>query len=509
MGILAVYDTTSIQNYIFSSNQLAENVGGSKLVADIFHNVFSKVLRKIEPEMPEWRDGGKLNPALQAAIIYQGGGNAYAAFADYNTFQDATKDFLIEANETAPGIGIAVAAVETNFVDYRSDFEILNKRLTSVKGGFNTPAFAGNQPITKQSERTGLPVVTREDDEFLDESQVKKRARYRKYCQEERKSELKDFNELAFEKNVDSLIAIVHADGNSIGTRIKEFMEQEQLGSYTEAVPKMRKLSQAIDACYETALKDTIDAFESAYAGYIAALRAENPGKIYNDKSPILELIRDGDDITFVIGGRFAIDFATRLLREIERQPDPFGNGNAPYACAGVVIFHSHYPFSEAYKLAEELCASAKKSSRDCAGSYIDFHLHQSGNVAGLQRLRERQYMVDRKTILRRPWRITAGSENARPNFKWFEGNARAITKMLRNSKIARNKIKAVRNEIGAGDGAAKLAINQLRDARLPTFPPLQEDGDRSKYAALFDILELYDTYENLLNKEDAANGNE
>ena len=36
MEILAVYDTVGIQSYIFASNKLEENVGASKLVADVF-----------------------------------------------------------------------------------------------------------------------------------------------------------------------------------------------------------------------------------------------------------------------------------------------------------------------------------------------------------------------------------------------------------------------------------------------------------------------------------------
>ena len=88
------------------------------------------------------------------------------------------------------------------------------------------------------------------------------------------------------------------------------------------------------------------------------------------------------------------------------------------------MLFHSHYPFSEAYKLAEELCSSAKKPSQDEEGSYIDFHLHQSGNVAGLRQLRERQYKVDGLTILRRPWRVSEKKSDKYPDFKWFENTS-------------------------------------------------------------------------------------
>ena len=499
MGVLAAYDTVGIQNYIFASNKLAENVGGSILVADIFVKVLPQAITAITGQQHnEWRGKGALNPSLKVEIIYQGGGNAFVAFADEKDFQDVTKDFLIRTSQTAPGVGIAVAAIETDFKDnYKRDFAKLNDRLTLVKGGFNIPVFAGNQPITKQSGRTGLPVSSYRDDEYLSEDQVKKRDRYKVY-KSEHKSNIEVFDDLAFEKGSDSLIAIVHVDGNNMGKHIKSIMDQ--FDTYKEAVSEIRKLSEKIDKCYKEALQRTITAFKAAYQEYVIAYRATHPSKEHSDKQinpPMLELIGDGDDTTLVISGRFAIDFSARLLREIEKtcvENRPFKD-IVPYACAGVVLFHSHFPFSEAYKLAEELCTSAKKPSRETDGSYIDFHIHQSGNVAGLSALRDAQYRVDGLTVLRRPWRVTEGYESEQPNFKWFEKHIKTVKDM------PRNKTKAIRNAIGAGDKAVEIALSQLRYDKLPE-RPIEPDEKMSKYAHYFDILEISDDYENLLNKE-------
>jgi hypothetical protein len=71
MGILAVYDTVGIQSYIFSSNKLAENVGASKLVADIFGKTLCEVIEDVTGEtLPDWRKGMKLKAELSAEIIY-------------------------------------------------------------------------------------------------------------------------------------------------------------------------------------------------------------------------------------------------------------------------------------------------------------------------------------------------------------------------------------------------------------------------------------------------------
>ena len=505
MGVLAVYDTVGIQNYIFASNKLSENVGGSKLVAEVFADVLSKAIESVTAQkLPDWRDCGVLDPELIAEIIYQGGGNAFVAYTDCDVFQAVTEEFLIETTQKAPGIGIAVAAIETDFKDtYKSDFELLNKRIACTKGCFNIPVFAGNQTITKQSGRTGLPVSHYREGEYLSDNQGMKRNRYAAYKKYERNSQIENFDDLAFDKGTDSSIAIIHADGNNMGKDIKSVMDR--FTTYEEAVPEIRKLSAKIANCYKDALDRTIEAFSEVYEDYIAEHYSKSQAKQIPEKKkepPILELINDGDDITLVMGGRFAIDFAVRLLREIEKTSDknrPFENSK-PTACAGVVLFNSHYPFSEAYKLAEELCSSAKKTSREYEGSYIDFHIHQSANVSSLKTLRDHQYKVDGKTILRRPWRVSAGLVNELPNFAWVEENIEAIKKM------PRNKTKAIRNAIGAGDQAAQIAINQIRDENLPEFPSMADDKIRAEnmsiFAHYFDILEICDDYESLLNKE-------
>ncbi|MCL1791950.1 MAG: hypothetical protein FWG40_11535 [Peptococcaceae bacterium] len=515
MGVLAVYDAVGIQNYIFSSNKLAENVGASKLVKDIFSETLrDSIAYETHEEVFNWKkhlDEG-LSGDRTAEIIYQGGGNAYVAFRDESTFQRVTKAFLEKVSIDACGIGIAVAAIETDFSDkgsmFNEDLKKLDKRLALSKGKFNISVFAGNQPITKQSFRTGLPVSYYDDEEYLSKSQYLKRQRDSKNKLDE-ETQFKDFDDLAFDKGTDSLIAIIHADGNNMGNQISDFMET--LGNYDTAVPKMRKFSDTIDKCYENARNITLEAFKEKYSEYLTGLQEIYASGKKFPKTPLLKLVDDGDDTTIVICGRFALDFAVRLLREIEKTPSE----KKQTACAGVVIFHSHYPFSEAYKLAEELCSNAKKRSRRNEGSYIDFQLHQSGGISDLSTLRDKLYTVGDKSILRRPWRVSEfdvpfGSEDGQPTsmdvariFSEFEENMALIKDAIKEKKLPRNKIIGIRNAIGFNEQMTELAVNQLRDSELSDLfgPEADESGSTiSKYAARFDVLEMMDTYENLLN---------
>jgi hypothetical protein len=67
---------------------------------------------------------------------------------------------------------------------------------------------------------------------------------------------------------------------------------------------------------------------------------------------------------------------------------------------------------------------------------------------------------------------------------------------------MPRNKTKALRNAIGAGETAAKTVAGQLRGVTLPQKPDVKLPADVSGFAPYFDILEFYDVYENLLNRE-------
>jgi hypothetical protein len=193
--------------------------------------------------------------------------------------------------------------------------------------------------------------------------------------------------------------------------------------------------------------------------------------------------------MTVVMKGRYAIPFAAELLRNIEQSKNPPIAGVKPTACAGVVLFHAHYPISNAYTLAEECCGEAKKLSRTKPPhSYIDFHLHKSGNAADLDTLRKRQYTVDGKSIICRPWSV---SEGISPPYKWLEDNSG-----LKN--WPRNKSKAFRNAIAYGDQAAQFTVDQSvsQGLKFLDFKEWEPSDKQSKFAPHFDLLEIMDIYE-------------
>jgi hypothetical protein len=226
-------------------------------------------------------------------------------------------------------------------------------------------------------------------------------------------------------------------------------------------------------------------------------------------KAPYVELINAGDDITVLTSGRYALSVAANILRLFNKQGSPFGDGSKLSASAGVVIFHSHYPFSKAYKLAEDCCASAKKPTRkepDAGKSYIDFVLLQGGAVVDLDDLRKRQYTVKGETITQRqcrPWQV-GGNEPI--GFEWFERQQREWVihesdAKEREGKWARGKQKALREAIALRDGSAEFVLEQMRSRKLNLPKELLKENNglcEGWQRIMFDILEVADVFESI-----------
>lgn len=155
-------------------------------------------------------------------------------------------------------------------------------------------------------------------------------------------------------------VAVVHADGNGIG----------------DVITKIRDLTTY--KAFSTSLE------EATSAAFAAAVKSV--GK----KNWLVPLIVGGDDVTFLCSGQVALDVTRTYLTEFERATKGIATDLAELgvdvpdrltACAGVAFVKPNFPFHAAHELAEELCRSAKKATKEHARSRssYDFHvLHDS-----------------------------------------------------------------------------------------------------------------------------------
>ena len=114
-----LFDTRSIQKYIFSSNRLKANIGASHLVDRVFDDVLLPTVRGElgtdalddsswgQPEMIDWTD-----MRTAARVGYIGGGNALLLFRTetvYETLRSIVSAFTKKLLEKAPGLRTGAA----------------------------------------------------------------------------------------------------------------------------------------------------------------------------------------------------------------------------------------------------------------------------------------------------------------------------------------------------------------------------------------------------------------
>jgi hypothetical protein len=89
-------DTVSIQEYVYSSNKLKENIGASFLVKKIYDDVLKEALKQTfgkDIDINEWRKPKEIKIVQgndEVEIGYIGGGNALVLFKD----KDKTVEFI-------------------------------------------------------------------------------------------------------------------------------------------------------------------------------------------------------------------------------------------------------------------------------------------------------------------------------------------------------------------------------------------------------------------------------
>lgn len=358
-----------IQSYIFKTNKLKEIVGASELVEKICTSLFKEHLNG------QYNDDNCITSAA---------GNIRYIFDIKEQCETFVRDFPMKVMEFAPGISIsqAVVKMEGDFSGNLNDLELKlkaqrNKATIDVNKGLL---------ITERSRRTGEPAITaicKGNGEFLDASTNEKQivvnredgnnnlsSRFtlaRKFFGQDidlkyRESFQYDSDKLT-ENEKKSYIAVIHADGNNLGKIIHELGKSLKNHTSPEKIKKVyQNFSKAIDEATQRAAQNA----------YTEIFNQYNNGK--ETIVPFRPIILGGDDLTVICEAKNAVKFTKLFLREFEIQTEEklkkikedFSITITKLtACAGIAFVKSKFPFYYAADLAEQLCAEAKKVSKD------------------------------------------------------------------------------------------------------------------------------------------------
>ena len=213
------------------------------------------------------------------------------------------------------------------------------------------------------------------------------------------------------------------------------------------------------------------------------------------DRLPFRPIVFGGDDVTFVCEGRLGLELAAKYLREFTSEI--LADNENTYARAGVAIVKSHYPFSRAYDLAEELCKEAKKRIKELeeeghpGATVMDWHFAVGGLVLPLRQVRQREYLSDEgRNLLMRPISLDHANTTWR---SW-----RTFTDLMQDfqDRMPR-KERQWRDALRAGPEAVKLFLNttggELLD--IQRLPDMKKQGWQGGECGYFDAVEALDFF--------------
>lgn len=494
--ILAQYTIRAKQAFIFETNRLLENVGASAMIANSFDDLCKHAasagirIRRADGSpfsldaVCSAMDSGE----YEGAELFAGGGNDTILFRDREAFCTANRAYTRYVLEKCPGMWPLCVGVEIDPKknDYRADYARLMKESERVKSRMTDGRVRNALPFSMPDRTTYQPCsvhqVFPDREERLTASAYVKRTIGLK--DDKTAADIRMLDDMVFEKGKESLLAIVHADGNNMGVKI-----QRKLGKktgYDHCVTVMRVFSNEINRVFTEAGKEAVEQ-------RLAQLRAAAP-EDKQDMFKIRWIVTDGDDLTFICNARLAKKLAEAYLRAVQNYP---GSDDARYsACAGICIYNSHFPFAIAYDFAEQACDNAKKPVHDAAigreepeeQSWIDVHYIHSGISGDLEEIRRRQ-MTER--CMMRPWRVCMDGEKDERDLAKLE----RLCETLRASKVSRTAIKtlgadyetdAVRGELDW----KRMVYNAsgLKEAELPW-------TGSALLRAMYDLAEFYDLW--------------
>lgn len=540
--IATLLDTAGIQSYVFQSNRLRENVGASYLVQQATTDWVDWALERVGIQVQDSRPIEDY-PEIRGEKVFAGGGNVLILFRELETAKAFTRILSRHLLLRAPGINLVVAHQPFQWdvaqFDHLAEVtDSLAKELNRKKRQqrFSSPLLGLS--VTAACRSTQLVAAGtsgRLGDEpgegYLVSRDVKAKLKAVRFANQRLAdlfSSSVDFEHYCFPLDVDDLgrskgkssyVAVVHADGNGMGDRFIQYGQAAQ--DNRDFIQRMRQLSQSVEDAGENALRTVVQKL-------IEQIDADTPLKETLDLQtssdrrvllPIRPIVYGGDDITFICEGRLGLSLAALYLQALEQQQ--ICDGEPIFACAGISIIKTHYPFARAYALSESLCQNAKRWVRlethyaqtDTGFSALDWHIANTGLLGSLQEIRQREYTSSHNpqdgNLTLRPLSLRLNPIESCDPLKSWEKLANLVRNLNTHEDWCdrRNKVMVLREVLRQGPKAVKKFLSQYQIRSLPEYNvddsnvaeggwcDILEGGETRQVCAYFDAIELMDFY--------------
>ena len=415
--VLCMYDIRGKQEFIYRSSKLKEIVGASLIIRDLFEDYLyesAKIYRnKINEDFNDTDADAifRYDPNKEkldrfsfeefekrmngdqyiGEIVYDGGGNFLLLYKDEVAMKKTTEIFTkkilkeigtLKVVATYIG-GISKDNYHSDDLNNPGDYERLYQkhRLRESTALYTLPY--GSLPIVQTEPASSLPLTYMYDNAPADSSASEKKyvkystetnAKLKKYWKEasnpgyEMGETVLD-NIVAETKGEDSMLAIFYIDGNAMGAKVQACLNGKK--NYDDCVNLLREFSKKIQKTF----------IDDRKVDMLKTDETKSSDK-KNYKSRIL--IGAGDEMTIICKADESYETIKEYLSKI---PSPYSS------CAGAAIFHSHTPFADAYRIAEQCCEDTCKNYMKKNGltlaNLMDFEYCQGGIGFSLKDIRE------------------------------------------------------------------------------------------------------------------------
>ena len=497
-------DVQGIQSYIFETNKLREIGGASELI----ERICGPLLRKhFEQSGLAYRK----EQTLRAAA-----GSIRYVFTNRESCQKFVRGFEKRVYEAVPGITLSQAVVPVASTLRDADREV-NQRLRQARI-MASPLPNLGWMISERSRRTGRTGINWDQAKaVIDQRQEAKRKANPKEAHTKLYEKLLGKNSgyqnqeiphdlIDITQNEDRrFLAVVHADGSGIGKLIQQLLDSDN-GKNTNDQRSLEKYREFSETLEEATVAAVRTAFDCDIRPDFEKRLEEDPNRKH--RLPIRPVIIGGDDVTFIMDARYALEFTQTYLREFERETKQrflaygkkygvqklFQQGLT--AGAGVAFVKPKFPFHYAIHLAENLCNwtknIAKEIDSDRPASGLHFHKVQSSFVKPYSDiLREELTDLQNRRLTAGPYFLDPpdGYYSVDELLKW--------TKYLRREESPTGPLRNYLGELRENTAAAEQSLERIQQVntsevvRSLNLGDLFQTRDKQQLTYLGDALAL------------------
>ena len=459
-----IVDLRAIQDYIFASNRLKDNIGASYLVKHLFDDIDNG-------------DG------------FCGGGNLFRLCKDEGEAKKIIRNLSIKVYEKCPGLSFSACYIPDFDLDkYQESMSRLQLKLHTEKNSrlqqTTLPSYGINAQCSSSVYAAELVCKTAPDaGDLLSRVIYAKRQASTQAVSEAQKlyrEVLGDtfilpesIEDLGQDKGNESFIAVVHIDGNQIG----ELFQKQK--SFSEGKALSKRIDDACDKAFKGMLTMAVDQITNGKWKHYLKLLKQTGDKYYQ---PIRPLFIGGDDITFISEGRLGLSLAMEFMNRFQELLKDLDVSSS----AGIALAKTNYPFYQIHKLAGMLCRSAKNKRKEQRSNldYLDFHIISSSVNQDLAEIRKTYYRLgDGRALCKRPF--------SSADMGLMIQNAECMNKNWPNSKV--KELRSVLYQSSDQCAAFEAQRKSRADLKLPAtgFDPFAETLFVNNETIFLDMIEL------------------